>query len=117
MRPCITWYDLLGALPDASSEDIQQAYDAKAGLLRPELLSDAPSTVVTAAAREQGIIDAARRVLGDPVRRSGTTKRPACGAAAGAWASPGTTPPGPGCRTPISPPVTRGRQCCAAWGR
>ena len=36
MRPCITWYDLLGALPDASSEDILQAYDAKAGLLRPE---------------------------------------------------------------------------------
>jgi len=69
MRPCITWYDLLGALPDASSEDIQQAYDAKAGLLRPELLSDAPSTVATAAARAQGIIDAARRVLGDPVSR------------------------------------------------
>ena len=69
MRPCITWYDLLGALPDASSEDIQQAYDAKAGLLRPELLSDAPSTVATAAARAQGIIDAARKVLGDPVSR------------------------------------------------
>ena len=61
MRAVITWYDLLGALPDASSEDIQQAYNAKAGLLRPELLSGAPSTVVTAAARAQGIIDAARR--------------------------------------------------------
>ena len=56
MRAGITWYDLLGALPDASSEDIRQAYDAKAGLLQPEMLSDAPSTVVTAAARAQGII-------------------------------------------------------------
>lgn len=27
MRADITWYDLLGALPDASSEDIRQAYD------------------------------------------------------------------------------------------
>ena len=57
MRADITWYDLLGALPDASSEDIQRAYDAKAGLLRPELLSGAPSTVVIAA-RAQGIIGA-----------------------------------------------------------
>ena len=69
MRPRITWYDILGALPDASSEDIQQAYDAKAGVLRPELLSGAPSKVVTAAARAQGIMDAARRVLGDPMSR------------------------------------------------
>jgi curved DNA-binding protein CbpA len=67
--PAITWYDILGALPDASSEDIQQAYEAKAGLLRPELLSGAPSKVVTAAERARGIIDAAWRVLGDPVRR------------------------------------------------
>jgi curved DNA-binding protein CbpA len=69
VRPAITWYNILGALPDAPSADIQQAHDAKAGLLRPELLSGAQSKVVTAAARAQGIIDAAWRVLGDPVRR------------------------------------------------
>jgi curved DNA-binding protein CbpA len=83
MRPSITWYDLLGTLPDASSEDIQQAYDAKAGLLRPELLSGAPSTVVTAAGRAQGIIDAARGVLGDPVSRQRYDE------AAGLWGSGG----------------------------
>jgi curved DNA-binding protein CbpA len=83
MRAGITWYDLLGALPDASSEDIQRAYDAKAGLLRPELLSDAPSQVVTAAARAQGIIDAARHVLGDPVSRERYNE------AAGLWGSGG----------------------------
>ena len=55
MRADITWYDLIGALPDASSEDIRRAYDAKAGLLRPELLSGAPSTVVTAAAVLRGL--------------------------------------------------------------
>ena len=83
MRASITWYDLIGALPDASSEDIRQAYDAKAGLLRPELLADAPSRVVTVAARAQGIIDAARRVLDDPVSRQRYDE------AAGLWGSGG----------------------------
>jgi curved DNA-binding protein CbpA len=83
MRAGITWYDLLGALPDAAPEDIQKAYDAKAGLLRPELLSGAPPAVVTAAARAQGIIDAARQVLGDPVRRQRYNET------AGLWRSSG----------------------------
>src|SRR6516162_4410099 len=83
MRADITWYDLLGALPDASSEDIQRAYDAKARLLRPELLAGAPSTVVTAAARAQGIIEAARQVLSDPASRQQYDE------AAGLWGSGG----------------------------
>jgi len=83
MRPGITWYDLVGTLSDASSEDIQRAYDAKAGLLRPELLSGAPPAVVTAAARAQGIIDAARGVLADPVKRQRYDQ------AAGLWGSGG----------------------------
>jgi curved DNA-binding protein CbpA len=83
MRPDITWYDLLGALADASPEDIQQAYDAKAGLLRPELLAGAPSKVVTAAARAQGVIDAAQRVLSDPASRQRYDE------AAGLWGSGG----------------------------
>lgn len=83
MRADITWYDLLGALPDASYEDIQRAYDAKASLLRPELLSGAPPTVVTAAAQAQGIIHAARQVLSDPVSRQRYDE------AAGLWGSGG----------------------------
>jgi len=83
MRPSITWYDILGALPDASAGEIQHAYDAKAELLRPQLLSGAPSKVITAATRAQGIIDAARRVLGDPVSRQRYDE------AAGLWGSGG----------------------------
>jgi curved DNA-binding protein CbpA len=83
MRAGITWYDLLGALPDASPEDIQKAYGAKAGLLRPELLSGAPPAVVTAAARAQGIIDAAQQVLSDPARRERYNE------VAGLWRSSG----------------------------
>ena len=96
MRPCITWYDLLGALPDASSEDIQQAYDAKAGLLRPELLSDAPSTVATAAARAQGIIGAAWRVLGDPVSRQRYDEAAGLWGSGGGLGQPGDYPAGSG---------------------
>jgi curved DNA-binding protein CbpA len=84
MRPGITWYDILGALPDAPPEDIQQAYDAKASLLRPELLSGAPSKVCTAAAQAQGIINAARQVLGDPASRQRYDE------AAGLWRSRGS---------------------------
>ena len=83
MRPDILWYDLLGAVPDASAEDIQKAYDAKASLLRPGLLAGAPSKVVTAAARAQGIIDAARQVLTDPVHRQRYDET------AGLWSSSG----------------------------
>jgi hypothetical protein len=65
----ITWYDVLGVLPGASPAEIQEAYDDKAGVLRPELISGAPSPVVTAVSRARGILDAAWRVLGDPASR------------------------------------------------
>jgi hypothetical protein len=65
----VTWYDVLGVLPSVSVGKIRREYDAKASLLRPELIAGAPSTVVKAASRAQGILDAAWRVLGDPVHR------------------------------------------------
>ena len=65
----ITWYDILGVLPSVSVAKIQREYDAKASLLRPELISGAPSAVVKAASRAQGILDAAWRVLRDPENR------------------------------------------------
>jgi hypothetical protein len=65
----ITWYDILGVLPGASPGTIRREYDAKTSLLRPDLISGASSKVVTAASRAQGILDAALRVLGDPVNR------------------------------------------------
>lgn len=68
-RRDITWYDILGVLPSVPAAKIQREYDAKTSLLRPEVISGAPSTVVKAASRAQGILDAARRVLGDPVSR------------------------------------------------
>ena len=66
----ITWYDVLGVLPDASAEQVQRACDSKASLLRPELVTGAPSPVVTAVSRACEIIDSARRVLADPANRA-----------------------------------------------
>jgi len=69
MGPVTTWYDILGVLPGASAEKIKREYDAKRSLLLPELISGAPSDVLVAVRRAEGILDAAWRVLGDPVSR------------------------------------------------
>jgi hypothetical protein len=66
----ITWYDVLGVLPGASAEQVERQLDAKAALLRPELLSGAPSPVVLAASRAAEILGTARRVLADPASRA-----------------------------------------------
>ncbi len=66
----ITWYDVLGLLPGATADQVQRAYAAKARLLRPEVLSGAPSPVVAAASRAQEILGAARRELADPASRA-----------------------------------------------
>lgn len=68
--PVITWYDVLGLLPGASAEQVKSQHDAKMSLLRPELLTGAPSPAVTAASRAREILDAARRVLADPANRA-----------------------------------------------
>jgi hypothetical protein len=70
MQPMVTWYDILDVMPGASSEEIQDKYDAKAIVLRPELIAGAPSAVITAVSRAQQLLDSARRVLGDPAIRA-----------------------------------------------
>lgn len=66
----ITWYDVLGLLPGASAEQVKHQHDAKVSLLRPTLLTGAPSPVVMAATRAREILDAAQRVLADPDSRA-----------------------------------------------
>jgi len=64
-----TWYDLLGVLPGASTQQISGEYRSKASLLQPAYLSGAPSPVIAAASRAQQLLDAAWRVLCDPASR------------------------------------------------
>ena len=65
----ITWYDVLGVLPGAEAAKIRHEYDAKKDLLRPALISGAPSNVLQGISRAQGILDNAWEVLGDPASR------------------------------------------------
>ena len=69
MEPGITWYDVLGALPGAEARKLKLKYDAKAALLRPELISGAPPNVLTAVMRARELLDTAWQVLGDPEDR------------------------------------------------
>ena len=70
VQPVVTWYDVLDVMPGASTQEIQDKYDAKARVLRPEFIAGAPSAVITAVSRAQQFLDEARRVLGDPVTRA-----------------------------------------------
>jgi DnaJ domain/PASTA domain len=96
MGPGISWYDILGVLPGASPEEIRQAYDGKAGVLRPELIAGAPSKVVTAASRAQGILDAAWRVLADPASRERYDEAAGLRRTGGGLAGPEGSPSEPG---------------------
>jgi len=69
MEPAVTWYDVLGAVPDAETRTIKRKYQDKVALLRPELISGAPSNVLAAVTRAQHLLDTAWGVLGDPDRR------------------------------------------------
>ena len=65
----LTWYDILDVSPGAPADEVQRAFAAKASVLRPELISGAPSNAVSAAGRASAAIEAARQVLTDPARR------------------------------------------------
>ena len=92
----ITWYDVLGVLPGASAEQVQRQFDAKAALLRPELLSGAPSPVVLAASRAGEILGAARRVLADPASRARYDEAVGVRRGGGSLARPEALPSEPG---------------------
>lgn len=70
MAPGITWYDVLGVMPDASPQEIRRHYDSKIALLRPELIAGQPSPVLVATSRARDILLQAWRTLGDPTLRA-----------------------------------------------
>ena len=86
----MTWYDVLGVMPGAEARKIKQEYDAKAALLRPELISGAPPNVLTAVTRAQELLDTAREVLGDPERRKRYDEAVGLRRSGGGLGQPGT---------------------------
>jgi len=69
MNSVITWYDVLGVLPDAPPDDIRQAWQARTAGLQPRTLVGATSEVLSAALRALEAVDEAWRVLADPAAR------------------------------------------------
>jgi DnaJ domain len=94
----ITWYDILGVLPGASAAEIGEAYQAKAQLLRPDLIAGAPSPVVVAVSRAQQLLTGALRVLGDPAAREQYDEQAGLHAEGGGLGGPGDFPAEPGLR-------------------
>ena len=75
MTSVITWYDVLGVLPDAPPDDIRKAWQARTSALQPGTLSGAPSEVLSAADRARGAVQEAWRVLGDAAARRSYDQR------------------------------------------
>ena len=66
----VTWYDVLGVLPDATQGDIRAAWQARREALAPGLLDGAPPDVLAAADRAVQAVDEAGRVLGNAATRT-----------------------------------------------
>ncbi len=100
MERAITWYEVLGVLPGAEPDKIKRKYDERASLLRPEMISGAPSNVIDIVTRAQYFLDTAWAILGDPARRghydeaAGLRRKgltPSGGFATGSWVGPAAT--------------------------
>jgi hypothetical protein len=69
MTALVTWYDVLGVLPDAAPDDIRQAWQERMAALQPGLLAGVSPEVQSAADRARQAVEEAWRVLADPAAR------------------------------------------------
>ncbi len=99
-EPGITWYDVLGVLPGATAEQVKHQHDVKSRLLRPELVAGAPSPVVAAASRAHEFLDAALRILADPVNRARYDETAGIRRRGGGLSPPDSFPSRPGAERP-----------------
>ena len=111
----MTWYDILGVMPGAEARKIEQKYDAKAALLRPELISGAPPNVLTAVMRAQELLDTAREVLGDPESRKRYDEAVGLRRSGGGLGQPGMTPADLGISGELDADVVGGLPPLTGW--
>ena len=95
MTSVITWYDVLGVLPDAASKDIHAAWQARRAALQPGALAGAPPDVLSAADRARQVVEEAWGVLGDPVVRERYDEEIGFARLGEGLATPGRGPSGP----------------------
>jgi hypothetical protein len=89
----LTWYDIFDIAPDSSGDEVQRAFEEKAGVLRPELVSGASSKVVAAAGRARAALEAGRRILTDPASRRRYDEETGVRTAGGGLSSPEAVSP------------------------
>jgi hypothetical protein len=95
MMSGITWYDVLGVLPDAAPEDIRAAWQAREAALQPGTLAGAPPDVMSAADRARHGVEEAWGVLADPAARASYDEEIGFARPGEGLASPGRGPSGP----------------------
>ena len=91
----ITWYDVLGVLPDAPPEDIRAAWQARTAALQPAALAGAAPDVLSAADRARQVVDEAGGVLADPAARASYDEKIGFARPGEGLAPPGRGPSGP----------------------
>ena len=69
MTAQVTWYDVLGVLPDATQDDIREAWQERRAALQPGTMAGVSPEVRSAADRAGQAVDEAWRVLADPAAR------------------------------------------------
>lgn len=92
----LTWYDLLGIAPGATAAQVQEAYQARLGLLAPQRLSGAPAQVLRAADTARAAADAAWRTLTDAGARLRYDEQIGARQTGGGLDPPVPEPSGPG---------------------
>jgi len=95
MTSVITWYDVLGVLPDATPDDLREAWQARTAALQPTALAGAPPDVVSAADLARQAVAEAWRVLADPAARESYDERVGFRRPGEGLGSPGRGPLGP----------------------
>lgn len=95
MTSVITWYDVLGVLPDAPPGDIRGAWQARTAALRPDALAGAAPDVLSAADRARQAVEEAWRVLADPAAREAYDEAVGFRRAGEGLAAPARGPLGP----------------------
>jgi curved DNA-binding protein CbpA len=95
MTSVITWYDVLGVLPDAPPDDIREAWLARTAALQPAMSAGAPPDVMSALDRARQTVTEAWRVLADPAARQSYDEHVGVRRPGEGLASPGRGPRGP----------------------
>jgi PASTA domain len=105
MADRLSYYDILGALPSASADEIQQSYNARISVLAPGMIAGAPSKAVAIVDRARAALDEARLTLLDSAaRRRYDTEI-------------GILTPGTGLVAPVPVPSEGNWSRQPAWGR